>query len=132
MIRTITVVSAFFLATISIVHAEDRGSSLPDLGYKPDQYQYRSRVDPNMSLEEYEEIYSHNQKFALKALMSYTNDTLESVGIPEQGINLMGAAIDFAVNGPRLDMNLNKSLSFELKDVDISDHALYFGVNLDW
>lgn len=132
MISTITVVSAFLLATISIVHAEDKGSSLPDLGYKPDQYQYWSRVDPNMSREEYAEIYTHNQKFALKTLMSYTNDTLESVGMPGQGINLMGAAIDLAINGPRLDMNINESLSFELKDVDISERALYFGVTLDW
>jgi hypothetical protein len=130
MTRTITVVLAFLLTTSLIAHAEDRESSLPNLGFKP--YEYQHSIDMNMSLQEYEEIYSRNQKVVLENLRSYSKNILESVGMPEQGINLMGAAIGLAINGPRLDMNISKTLSFELKDVDISEHTLYFGVNLDW
>ena len=132
MIRTITVVSAFLLTTSSIAHAEDRESSLPNLGFKPYQYQHWHGVDMNISLQEYEEIYSHNRRFALKTLRSYTKASLESVGIPEQGYNLMGAAIGLVINGPRLDLNKSKTLALEFDDVDKPERTLYFRVNLDW
>ena len=132
MIRTITVVLAFLLTTSSVALAEDRESSLPNLGFKPYQYQPWHRVDMNISPQVYEERYRQNQRIVLKNLMSYSNYMLELVGMPEQGINLMGATIGMAINGPKLDMNISKTLSFELKDVDISERTLYFEVKLDW
>ena len=129
MIRTITVASAFVLATSSIVHAEDRESSLLNWGYK---YQNFQRVDINMSNQKYEETYSKNRRFVTNTLGSYSKHALELIGIPEQSVNLMGAAVGMAINGARLNLNKSKTLALELKDVSDSDRTIYFGVNLDW
>ena len=129
MIRTITVVSAFLLATSLIVYAEDRESSLLNLGYK---HQRLQRTDMDASIQEYEEAYGRNRRFVSSTLGSYSKHTLEVIGIPEQGVNLMGAALGMAINGAKLNLNKSKTLALELKDVSDSDRTLYFGVNLDW
>ena len=136
MIRIITVVSAFLLATSSIVHAEDRESSLVNLGLKPYQWGFKRQhlhtVDMNMSSEEYEENYSRNRRFMRNSLVSYSKDALESIGMPEQGINLMGTALGLVINGPRLNLNKSKTLALEFRDVGDPERALYLGVDLDW
>jgi hypothetical protein len=132
MIRTITVISAFLLTTGSTIHAEDRGQALPTLGFNPDLYQPLYTVDLNMSPQEYEERYRHNLGIVQKNLRLYSRNLLEQTGMPERGISLLGAAAELAVNGPRLDMEINRRLSLELKDVDIAEHALYLELNLDW
>ena len=129
MIQTIIVVSAFLLATSSIVHAEDRDSSLLNWGYK---HQHFQRADMNMSPREYEETYSRNRRFVSNTLGSYSKHTLGLIGIPEQGVNVMGAALGMVINGARLNLNKSKTLALELKDVSDSDRTLFFGVNLDW
>ena len=130
MIRTTTIVSAFLLATSSLAHAEDRESALPDLGLKSPEYQHS--VDMTMSLQEYEGMYSRNQRVVLKSLRSYSENALESIGIPEQGINLMGVALGLAFSDPRLNLNKSKTLALEIKDAGDSDRSFYLGVNLDW
>lgn len=136
MIRTITVVSTFLLATSSILHAEDRGSSLVNLGLKPHQWGFKRqdlhRVDRNMSAQKYEETYSRNRRFVRNALMSYSTGALESIGIPEQGVNLMGTALGLVINGPKLNLNESKTLALEFRDAGNPERALYLGVNLDW
>jgi hypothetical protein len=129
MIRTITVASAFVLATSSIVHAEDRESSLLNWGYK---YQNFQRVDINMSNQKYEETYSKNRRFVTNTLGSYSKHALELIGIPEQSINLMGAAVGMAINGTSLNLNKRVSLGLKLKDASDSDRTFYFGVKLKW
>jgi hypothetical protein len=130
MIRTITIVSAFLLATISVAHAEDRESSLPDLGFKSHEYQHS--VDMTMSLQEYEGMYSRNQKVVLNNLRSYSENALVSIGISRQSINLMGAALGLAFSDPKLNLNKSKTLALEIKDASDSDRSFYLGVNLDW
>lgn len=130
MMRTTTIVSAFLLATSSIAHAEDWESALPDLGLKSHEYQHS--VDITMSLQEYEGMYSRNQKVVLKNLRSYSGNALESIGIPDQGINLMGVALGLAFSDPKLNLNKSKTLALEIKDARDSDRSLYLGVNLDW
>lgn len=136
MIRTITVVSAFFLATSSIVNAENRESSLVNLGLKPYQWGFKNqqmrRVDLNMSPREYEEISGRNRRFVRNSLMSYSKNALESIGMPEQGINLMGTALGLVVNGPGLDLNESKTLALKFKDAGSPQRSLFFEVNLDW
>ena len=129
MIRTITVVSVFLLATSLIVHAEDRESALLNWGYK---HQHFQRADMNMSTREYEETYRRNRSFVGNTLGSYSIHTLGLIGIPEQGVNVMGAALGMVISGARLNLNKSKTLALELKDVSDSDRTLYFGVNLDW
>jgi hypothetical protein len=135
-IRTITVVSAFFLATSSIVHAEDRESSLVNLGIKPYQWGFKNqqmrKVDLNMSPQEYEEISGRNRRFVRNSLMSYSKNALESIGMPEQGVNLMGTALGLVVNGPRLDLNESKTLALKFNDAGSPQRSLFFEVNLDW
>ena len=129
MIRAITVVSVILLAASSIVHAEDGESALLNWGYKQQHFQ---RADMNMSTREYEETYRRNRSFVGNTLGSYSLHTLGLIGIPEQGANVMGAALGMVINGARLNLNKSKTLALELKDVSDSDRTLYFGVNLDW
>ena len=129
MIRTMTVVTVFLLATSLIVHAKDGESALLNWGYKQQHFQ---RADMNMSTREYEETYRRNRSFVGNTLGSYSIHTLGLIGIPEQGVNVMGAALGMVINGARLNLNKSKTLALELKDVSDSDRTLYFGVNLDW
>ncbi len=86
----------------------------------------------NMSLQEYEEKYDRNRRFVRNTLMYSSKDALESIGMSEQGINLMGAALGMVIDGPRLDLNKSKTLALEFKDVGNPRRALFFGVDLDW
>ena len=129
MIRTMTVVTVFLLATSLTVHAKDGESALLNWGYKQQHFQ---RADMNMSTREYEETYRRNRSFVGNTLGSYSKHTLGLIGIPKQGVNVMGAALGMVINGARLNLNKSKTLALELKDVSDSDRTLYFGVNLDW
>jgi hypothetical protein len=126
--RIIIVVSAMLLATSSIIYAEDREPFLLDLGNK---IQHMQRADSNVSAQEYKETYRRNRKIFSHTLESYTKNALGSIGIPEQGVNIMGAALGVAINGARLNLK-SKMLRLELKDLGNSDRTIYFGVNLDW
>lgn len=129
MIRTMAITSAFLLMANSIVHAEDREYSFLNLGV--DQ-QHLHRVDMSMSLREYDDISNRNLRFLRKNMRSYSENALAVIGMPEQGINLMGAALGLAFNDSRLNLNKSKTLALEIKDVSESDRTLYLGVNLDW
>jgi len=130
MFRTITVVIALLFATSSIVHAEDRESSLLNLGYKQQRLQ---RVDIDMSTQEYEAIYRHNQRLVDKTLRSYSKDALEVIGIPKNVGYRVGAALGLVVNdGAALNLNKSKTLGLEFKDVSKPGRALHFRIKLYW
>ena len=129
MIRTMAITSAFLLVASSIVHAEDRGYPFLNLGA---EQQHLHRVDMSMSPREYDDISSRNLRFLRKNLRSYSENVLAIIGMPEQGINLMGAALGLAFNDSRLNLNKSKTLALEIKDVRDSDRTLYLGINLDW
>ena len=77
-------------------------------------------------------MYNRNQKVVLNNLRSYSENALESIGIPEQGINLMGVALGLAFSDSRLNLNKSETLALEIKDARDSDRSLYLGINLDW
>ena len=130
MFRTITVVIALLFATSSLAQAEDRESSLLNLGYK---HKHLQRVDINMSTQEYAAIYSHNQRLVHKTLRSYSKDALELIGIPEKVSYPVGAALGLVVNdGTVLNLNKSKTLGVEFKDVSKPGRALYFRIKLHW
>ena len=129
MVRTMAITSAFLLVASSIVHAEDREYSFLNLEA---EQQNLHRVDMSMSLREYEDISSRNWRSLRNNLRSYSENALAIIGMPEQGINLMGAAMGLAFNDSRLNLNKSKTLAIEIKDVRDSDRTLYLGVNLDW
>jgi len=129
MIRIIIVLSAMLLVTNSIVQAEDREPFLLKLGYKDG---YIKRADRNASMREYEETYSRNRKTLSYNLESYSKNALGLIGMPEQGVILMGVALDTAINGARLNLNKSKTLGLGLKDMSNSDRTIYLGINLGW
>jgi len=112
--------------TCSIVHADDREVHL---GL---EQEYFHHIDPHMSLQEYEGISKRNRRYVLNNLRSYSENTLETLGMPETGIKVLGAALDFALDGSRLNLYKSKVLSLRLKDVKDSDRALYLDVGFDW
>jgi len=127
--HTILLLSVLYLATGSVAHAEDRMSSFPDLGFKQ---QHLYSADTDLSAHEYEEVYSRNRSIVRNNLQSYSRNIHEFTGMPEQGINLMGAVLGFAVNGTKLNLNKSKTLALELKDTVRSKRAIYFGLKLEW
>jgi len=126
----IIVASVFLMATSSIVHGEDKEQpTLLNLGFKQ---QYLHGINKDLSPQEYKEISSRNRRFARKTLRSYSKHALGLTGIPEQGVNFMGAALGLVMNGASLDLNDSETFALEFKDVGNPDRSLYFGVNLDW
>ena len=129
MVRTAIITTAILLMTSSLVHADDRDVSL--LYLRPES-RYQHSTDMNMSDREYEEIYSRNRKLVLKNLRSYSTNALESIGVPEQGIKLMGASLNLLFKDAQLNLNRSKTLALEVKDVKDADRTLFFKVKLDW
>jgi len=124
MIRAALITS--ILMTWSIVHADDRDI---DLGF---EQQYIHSIDPHMSRQEYEGISRHNRKYVRDNLRSYSENTLERIGMPESGIKVVGTALGLALDGSKLNLYKNKVLSLKLKDVKGRDRALYLDVGFDW
>lgn len=110
--------------------AGDSSALVPDL-YKTDQLQLRT-VGTQMSTQEYRAAAHRNQRILRKALRSYLEGTITSLGVPQQGVEYAGAAIAFAVNGAKLNLNDSKTMSLELSDPVRDDRALFFKVHLNW
>ena len=89
-------------------------------------------VDINAAPREYETLTKRNQNILTNTVRSYTNNTLKSIGMPEQGITLVGSAVGLLTQGVKLNLNESSTLALELKDVNDSERTLYFGVSLDW
>ena len=85
-----------------------------------------------MSRQEYEEISRHNRRFVVNNLRSYAETRLEMAGMPESGINLLGATLGLALDGSRLNLYKSKTLALKLKDIKDSNRSLYLEVDLDW
>jgi len=85
-----------------------------------------------MSRQEYEGISRHNRKFVLANLRSYSENTLEMIGVPESGIKVLGTALGLALDGSKLNLYKNKVLSLKLKDVKDRERALYLDVGFHW
>jgi hypothetical protein len=135
MIRII-IITAVILLAYPEAHAQDNSEYLPGTGPGPQQRELKRQqlqsVDFNATPREYEALTRRNQKILKKMLRSYTNNTLKSIGMPEQGISLVGSAAGLVTQGARLKLNESGSLALELRDVNDSERNLYFGVTLDW
>ena len=125
-VMTRTALLSSILLTCSIVHADDLHDK------SGHEQEYFHRIDLHMSRQEYEEISNSNRRFVLNNMRSYAENKLEMVGMPELGINMLGATLGLALDGSRLNLYKNKMLALKLKDVRNSDRSLYLEVNLDW
>ena len=112
------------------VQAADSATFIPDL-YRSDRLQLRA-VDTQMSAQEYREAAHKNQRILRKALRSYVEATITSLGVPKRGVEYAGAAVAFAVNGAKLDLNDSKTLSLELSAPIRDERALFFKVHFSW
>ena len=63
----------------------------------------------------------------------FLHNALKSVGVPKQGIEIVGATLGAVYNnGAKMNLNKSKTLALEVKDMMGSDRALFFGVKLGW
>ena len=122
-------ISALLLLVSSTLNAEGRGAPL--LNLSQGQEYFRS-TDSSQSLQQYEEIATHNRKFVLRNLASYSEKALELMGISEEGIDLMGTAFGIAFTNSKLHLNKSKSLVLQINDASDSERALQLGIELHW
>ena len=135
MIRSI-IITAAMLLTHPAVHAQDNSGTISGTGPESHQWGFRQQqlqgVDMNATHDEYETLTKRNQKILENTLRSYSNNTLKSIGMPEQGVAFVGSAVGLLTHGMKLNLNESNTLALELKDVNDSEPTLYFGVTLDW
>jgi len=137
MIRTIIVVTVFFLLTSSVARSEGRESDNFDLGIRPNelgvQHRHSHRFKMDISPQKYEETYNYNREYTHKMLSSYSKNMLQMIGIPKRGRQMMGTALGVVINnGLALDLDKNDTYALELRGVDNSERALFFRIKVDW
>jgi hypothetical protein len=129
MVRSLFIISALILSMNVPLYAEDRQPSFPTLVFKQQTFY---SIDGNNSLQENEKIFRHNQHYLRDALKSYSKQTLRSIGLSDETVDLIGATLGLATKGAKLNLNESKTLAIDFKDVATHDRALYFGYSLDW
>lgn len=90
------------------------------------------KVDANMSPNEYRDTCRENQRLARDTVMFYSQRTLRSVGVPEAGIEFMGAAVGLAMHDARFHLNKSRTVALELKDVADNDRTVFLGIKMAW
>jgi hypothetical protein len=130
MIRMVTIASVFLLATSPVVCSGDRDAATLNVVLKQRNLH---RIDMSLSPQEYKEVSSRNRKIVLKNLKSFSGNALKSIGVPKQGIDIVGATLGAVYNnGAKMDLNKSKTLALEVKDMVGSERALFLGVKLGW
>ena len=130
MIRSISVIPALLLSMCIPVHAEDGQISLLDLQFRQ---QRLHSVDGALTQRDYERLYSRNQRYMRRTLKSYTEDTLNRMGVSGRAVSVMGAAVGVVSSGgARLNLNESKTLGLEVQNLDGEEPRLYFGIDLKW
>jgi hypothetical protein len=129
MSRTLTIIPLVLVIMESPLYAENGQHLSLNLDFKQ---QSLDSIDDNSSLQDDEKTYRRNQRYMRNALTSYSKETLRSMGLSAQTVDLMGATLGLAIHGARLNLNESKTLAIEFKDVITHDPALYFGYKLDW
>jgi hypothetical protein len=89
-------------------------------------------VDANMSPNEYRDTCRENQRLAQDTLMFYSKRTFTSIGVPEAGIEFMGAAVGLAMHDARFHLNKSGTVALELKDVADKDRTVFLGIKMAW
>ena len=130
MIPSKSVVSALLLSMCFLAHAEDGETSLLDLKFRQ---QRLHSVDEALTQREYEQLYNRNQRYIRRTLKSYTEHTLNRMGVSGMAVSVMGAAVGVVNSGGvRLNLNESKTLGIEVRNLDGDEPRLYFGFDLKW
>lgn len=134
--RTITSFLVLFLTTTPLVYAEDSSDPVHGIGLESYQWGFKGPqlqgIDLNTPLPEYEAVARHNRKVVSHSIRTFARDSLELIGIPEQGVNIIGTAVGLATSGAKLNLNRSNTLKLEVRDLNDSARTLYLGVSMDW
>jgi hypothetical protein len=129
MSRTSGWLLTLLLAVSNMAYAEERDSPLVNIATDRDQWQ---RVNPETSPEDYSKLSRNNLRLARRALTSYSQERLTSMGASETGINLLGAAVGLATSSASFHVNKSKTMAVEFENMADDKRALVFRVKLDW
>ena len=87
----------------------------------------------DMSDQQYRNTYRANRRHVSKFIASYSENALLSLGIPQSGISVMGAAAGLAIkHDATIYLDKNHFLVLDLKDVTEDNRAVTFGLKFDW
>jgi hypothetical protein len=109
-------------------------------GLRASEEDDRSRwqsLNDRMSEHEYKEACKDNQRIVRKFIKSRSMTMMDSVGIPETGSRLLGAAAGMAANlvtnkDMKLNLNESRTMALEFRDPAGNDNSLMLRFKLDW
>ena len=125
MTRNAKLMLAVLLAVSPAIHAQD--IFLTSLRHEADRYQWR-QVGADMSPVKYGEALRHNRRVARETLMN----TIVSVGVPQMGVNLVGAAVALAVDDLKVPLNKSRTLALKIEDATDEDRSAILQMRLKW
>lgn len=117
---------AVVLATSPAVSAQ--GTDVPIRGLLQAEQRQWQNFDLNMSPKEYETAYRDNRRFA----RDIAKDTLLSLGIPNTGVNVVGAAVALTVSKTKIPLNRSDTLGLELRNLINEDRRFLLRFKVDW
>lgn len=118
-----------WLTASNMAYAQDRDTQLVNMWTERDQWQ---QVDPQMTAEDYREVSRNNYRLARRALTAYSYETLNSLSVPEMGVNLLGAAVGMAASTASFHVNKSKTMAVEFENLAEEKRALVFKVKINW
>jgi len=117
---------AVVLAASPVLSAQDMNVLIREsLQVEQKQWQH---LDLNMSPDDYQNVSRHNQRLARDRV----RDTLLSLGIPDAGISVVGAAVSLTVSKTKIPLNSSDTLALELKDLIDEDRRFLLRYKVDW
>ena len=99
--------------------------------FQPNNKNWQS-VDSAMSAKEYRNSSRQNLRLARKSARKLILRATSSMGIPEQGAVLTGAALGLVMEGAKFNLNESKTMALELDEVASEDPAISLKFRLEW
>jgi hypothetical protein len=89
-------------------------------------------ISLKMSPDSYEQASRRNQRNLKKTAQRLLGRTLTTLGVPNEGIALSGAAIGLATKGLKFNLNESKTLALGLNKVTSEKRGIYLNFKLAW
>jgi hypothetical protein len=116
----------FLMLTVPPV--QNAAAAPPDVA----RYQLQT-VDAEMSADDYRRVYRDNQHRVGKFITHYSEQTLQSFGLPKSGIRVAGALAGAAMNqDATVYLNSSKWLALDIKDAVQGDRSILFAIKHSW
>ena len=125
-----TLLSVLLLMMSAVVGAQERDTT--GSAAAPEYSPWRT-VSVDMSADEYKQAYRKNRRFLRRVFKSHATATLVSLGVPEKGIGMLGAAAALALSQEaKLPLNRNRTLAVHFSDMSQEERAVQVGYTLRW